>query len=101
MDEGWPSPVSVDGSLRRVSNAALQFIGTDKPSAAANFRVKAEKSFERIKDFPDSGRLLPELPDLPYREVIVPPYRFFYRLENDFVLIVGVWHAVQLPSEPH
>ncbi len=88
-------------SARSQFNAALRFIGADKPSAAKDFRVKAEKSLERLKDFPDSGRPLPEFPDLPYREVIVRPYRFFYRVEDEVVLIVGVWHGAQLPSEPH
>lgn len=80
---------------------AIRYIGADKPSAAANFRVKSEKSLERLKSYPESGRLLPEFPDLPYREVIVPPYRFFYRVEDDVILIVGVWHAAQLPTEPN
>ena len=46
------------------------------------FRIKAEKVLSRLNKFPLSGRLLPEFPDLPFREVIVPPYRFFYRLKG-------------------
>ncbi len=80
---------------------ALRFIGADKPSAATNFRAKTEYSLERLKTYPESGRRLTEFPDLPYREVIVPPYRFFYRVEDDVILIVGVWHAAQLPTEPN
>ena len=79
---------------------ALRFIASDKPSAAKNFRLTAERSLGRLSDFPESGRVLPEFPDLPYREVIVFPYRFFYRVENDVVLVVGVWHSAQLPGEP-
>ena len=56
---------------------------------------------KRLETFPDSGRRLPEFPDLPHREIIVPPYRFFYRVVEDTVWIVGVWHGVQLPDEPH
>ena len=79
---------------------ALRFIASDKPSAANNFRLKAEKSLERLIDYPESGRPLPEFPDLLYREVVVSPYRFFYRVENEIVMIVGVWHSAQLPGEP-
>ncbi len=32
-------------------------------------------------------------PDSRYREVIVPPYRFFYRVKEDVVWIVAVWHG--------
>jgi len=53
-----------------------------------------------LEDFPESGRVVPEFPDLPYQEVIIPPYRFFYRIKGDVVWIVAVWHGAQLPKEP-
>jgi len=80
--------------------SALSYIRKDKPSAAVNFRNRAEKAIRRLEDFPESGRLIPEFPDLPYREVIVSPYRFFYKCKNDVVWIVAVWHGAQLPKEP-
>jgi plasmid stabilization system protein ParE len=79
--------------------SALSYIRKDKPSAAVNFRNRAEKVLRRLEDFPESGRLIPEFPDLPYREVIVAPYRFFYTCRNDVVWIVAVWHGAQLPKE--
>jgi len=45
-------------------------------------------------------RVLPEFPDLAFREVIVPPYRFFYRVKDDAVWVVAAWHSAQLPGEP-
>ena len=79
---------------------ALAYIHKDKPSAAVNFRQKAEQAISRLAQHPDSGRRLPEFPDLPYREVIVAPYRFFYRVKDENVWIVAVWHGAQLPEEP-
>lgn len=80
--------------------AALAYIQLDKPSAAARFRKRAETALRRLERFPASGRVLPEFPDLPFREVIVPPYRFFYRVKAKTVWVVGVWHSAQLPEEP-
>jgi toxin ParE1/3/4 len=80
--------------------SALSYIREDKPSAAVNFRNRVEKSLRRLEDFPESGRIIPEFPDLPYREVIISPYRFFYKTKNDVVWIVAVWHGMQLPKEP-
>ncbi len=54
----------------------------------------------RLERFPESGRVLPEFPDLPYRDVIVAPYRFFYRVAGETVWVVGVWHGAQIPEEP-
>ena len=79
---------------------ALAYIRRDKPSAAVSFRHKAEKALSRLQNFPESGRILPEFPDIHYREVIVPPYRFFYRVKDDVVWVVALWHGAQLPGSP-
>ena len=80
---------------------AVTYIYKENPGAALAFRDKAEKILTRLRKFPQSGRILPEFPDLPYREVIVTPYRFFYRVKDKTVWIVAVWHSAQLPKEPH
>jgi toxin ParE1/3/4 len=85
---------------RRQFLEAIAYIYRDKPSAAINFRQKAGKTLSRLKKFPESGRPIPEFPELPFREVIVSPYRFFYKLRDDSVWIVAVWHGAQLPDDP-
>lgn len=87
-------------AARKQFFAALAYIHADNRSAAIAFRQKAEGSLLRLRDFPESGRTLPEFPDLPFREVIVAPYRFFYRIKEKTVWIVAVWHGAQLPDEP-
>lgn len=79
---------------------AIRFIRRDKPSAAARFKRKAEVALRRLEAFPDTGRSLPEFPELPFREVIVPPYRFFYATRGGTVWVVAVWHGAQQPSKP-
>jgi len=80
--------------------SALSYIRKDKPSAAVSFRNRAEKILRRLEDLPESGRIIPEFPELPYREVIISPYRFFYKVKVDTVWIIAVWHGAQLPKEP-
>ena len=87
-------------TARKQFLSALSYIRKDKPSAAVNFRNRAEKILKRLEDLPESGRIIPEFPDLPYREVIIPPYRFFYRIKADIIWIVAVWHSSQLPNGP-
>ena len=57
-------------------------------------------TLRRLEQFPESGRIIPEFPDLPYREVVVRPYRFFYRIKGSTVWIVAAWHGAQLPKRP-
>ena len=85
---------------RRQFLEAIAYIHRDNPSAASSFRQKAEKKLSRLKGFSDSGRLLPEFPDLPFREVIMKPYRFFYKVKDKTVWIIAVWYGAQLPDEP-
>jgi toxin ParE1/3/4 len=87
-------------TARSQFNKALRFIARDNPSAAKNFRTKASKTLERVLEYPESGRALPEFSNIPYQEIIVAPYRFFYRIEENTIMIVGVWHSAELPAEP-
>ena len=80
--------------------AAVAYIRRENPTAAARFRRRAEDTLRRLEQFPESGRIVPEFPNLPYREVIVSRYRFFYRTVGATVWIVAVWHGAQLPQEP-
>lgn len=87
-------------TARRQLLQALSYIHADKPAGAREFRRRAEKALRRLVDFPDSGRTIPEFPDLPHREVIVPPHRFFYRVEKKTVWTVAVWHGAQKSNGP-
>ena len=85
-------------SARRQFLDAVGYIKGDNPIAARAFRRRAEARLRRLERFPESGRSIPEFPDLPHRELIVSAYRFFYRVQGRVVWVVAVWHAAQLPG---
>ena len=68
-------------------------IALDKPAAAASFVQRVLTAVERLREFPDSGRRLPELRGTRYREMIVPPIRIVYRREGGAILIVHVFRG--------
>jgi len=80
--------------------AAIAYIRQADRIAATRFRQRTERALRRLEQFPQSGRAIPEFPELPYREIIVSPYRFFYRTNEKTVWVVAVWHGAQLPKEP-
>jgi toxin ParE1/3/4 len=87
-------------SGRRQFLDRVAYILGENPAAARRFKQRAQAVLRRLERFPGSGRLLPEFADLPYREVIVGPYRFFYRIAGKTVWVVAVWHGAQIPEEP-
>jgi plasmid stabilization system protein ParE len=92
--------VKFTASARDQFLGALQYIRQDNPTAARQFRERAGEVLRRLERFPGSGRAIPEFPELPHREVIVRPYRFFYRVVGQTVWVVAVWHGAQIPSGP-
>ena len=79
---------------------ALRYLRTKHPAEAATVQRRAEAVAELLREHPAAGHAIPELPDLPHRELPVPPYRLFHRVVDDTVWIVAVWHARQLPESP-
>lgn len=80
--------------------AAIRAIQRENATAANKFRRQAEKALRRLERFPGAGTVVAEFPDLPYREVYVKPYRFFYKTHNHIVWVVAVWHGARIPEQP-
>jgi len=56
-----------------------------------------------LQTFPESGRHLPEFPNLPHREMLLGNYRIIYRYtsEKNSVYVVTVIHGSRLLKEAH
>ncbi len=58
---------------------------------------------ERLADFPESGRIVPEFGIVHLREIIHPPFRVVYRLSRRQVRIIRVWRSereLKMPTLP-
>jgi toxin ParE1/3/4 len=55
-----------------------------------------------LGDFPEMGRVVPELDDSGMREVVASPYRIIYQVQNGYIEIIAVAHSAQgeLPPLP-
>lgn len=87
-------------SARSQFLSAIAYLRQDNPDAALRFRRRAETVLKRLVKLPGSGRVIPEFPDLPHREEIISPYRFFYRVKGKIIWIVAVRHGAQLAGVP-
>ncbi|WP_048307059.1 type II toxin-antitoxin system RelE/ParE family toxin [Halomonas sp. PR-M31] len=71
-------------------DAIAGYIALDNPAAASRLVEAVFDKTDRLEDFPQSGRIPPELPNSVYREVVVPPCRIFYRDDESQVFILYV-----------
>jgi addiction module RelE/StbE family toxin len=75
------------------------YIAADSPQYAALVVERIVVGVERLRDFPESGRIVPERNDREIREVIVRPYRIVYRLRPGVVEIATVFRASRISPE--
>lgn len=72
---------------------ALAYIAADNPEAAKKLGRKARESTRKLKEFPDAGRVVPEMQDAAIRELIVGPFRVIYRRTEAEARIVYIVRA--------
>ncbi|MEE4109795.1 MAG: type II toxin-antitoxin system RelE/ParE family toxin [Halieaceae bacterium] len=78
------SPVKVEWSplaLDRVADIA-RYIAKDNPGAAERWVNELFDSVERLADFPESGRIVPEVGVRRIRELIFGAYRVIYSVRG-------------------
>lgn len=81
-------------ALERVEDIA-QYIADDKPSAAVEWVDGIFDTVERLADFPQSGRVVPEVGGRRIREVVFGTYRIIYSV-RDQIDILTVRRSSQL-----
>ena len=83
----WTSQALVD------LEAIGDFIARDAPSIAQVFANRVFEVVRRLEVFPRSGRIVPEIGQEEFREIIFGSYRIVYVVSEDEVSILTVFHA--------
>jgi len=75
-----------------------EFIAKDSKRYAQIQIEDIQNTALNLTSFPLMGRIVPEFPHLPYREILVGNYRVIYRFEKEqgLVIIMAVAHGRQL-----
>jgi len=85
-------------TLRAVQNveAIRVYIGRSSPRYAALHAERLFEAVDRLRQHPESGRMVPELQRPEVREVIVGSYRIVYLVGTGVVHILTVFHGARL-----
>ncbi len=90
----WP-PLAID----RASEIA-DYIAKDKPSAAEKWINSLFSKVNQLKLSPEIGRIVPEIKNNQFRELIYGNYRIIYHIEKKQISILTIRHGKQiLPIE--
>ena len=88
----WASVAELD-----LSNIIL-YIAEESPANALKVLAKIKEKASSLKQFPERGRIVPELQDQGiniYREIIVSPWRIAYRISGKEVYVLTVFDSRQ------
>lgn len=66
------------------------YISLDKPTAASRFVQRVFDQVEQLASHPKSGSIPNDLNGTPYRQLVIPPVRIFYREQDDTVFIIYI-----------
>ena len=73
------------------------YIATDNLDAAEQWVNSVYDNVKRLKDFPRSGRVVPEVEKDDIREILFGDYRIIYGIEKKQIKILTVRHGKQIP----
>ena len=83
----WARPAL--GDIQEV----VAWLRLDSPSAALRFVDRVDEAVTRLSSQPRLGRVVPELERhniIRYRELVIAPWRLFYRIDQRQVYVLAV-----------
>lgn len=85
------SPLAVERA-----SEIVDYIFQDKPSAAENWIQTVFGKVDHIRLNPEIGRIVPEINDRQFRELIYGNYRIIYHIGTKEISILTIRHGKQL-----
>lgn len=75
---------------------ANKYIAAENPDAARKLIIDLYEKGNGIKEFPEKGRVVPEINKKNIREVFCREYRIIYKIESKRIYILTVRHMKQI-----
>ena len=77
---------------------SMDWIARDDPEAARRWVAHLFDRVRQLRQFPDSGRMVPEARRPEIRELIMDQYRIIYRRDPTRIIVLTVRHTRELFS---
>ena len=89
-----------ESAIADLEDIRAWYVKLEVPEVGERLLREVVLQVERLADFPESGRVVPEFGIASLREIIHPPFRIVYRLDAGRVRIVRVWRSERLLTMP-
>ncbi len=74
----------------------VDYIAQDKPLAADKWIHTVFSKVDRLRSNPEIGRIVPEINEHQFRELIYGNYRIIYHIEKKQISILTIRHGKQI-----
>jgi len=85
------SPLAVEGASKIVDN-----IAQDKPLAAEKWIHTVFSKIEQLRSDPELGRIVPEINERQFRELIYGNYRIICHISTKEISVLTIRHGKQI-----
>ncbi|MDW7760017.1 MAG: type II toxin-antitoxin system RelE/ParE family toxin [Acidobacteriota bacterium] len=85
------SPLAVERA-----SEIIDYIAQDKPLAAGTWIRAIFSKVEQLRSNPEIGRIVPEINERQFREIIYGNYRIIYHIETKQISILTIRHGKQI-----
>ena len=85
------SPLAVERA-----SEIVDYIAQDKPLAAEKWIHTVSSKVEELRPNPEIGRIVPEINERQFRELIYGNYRIIYHIETKQISILTIRHGKQI-----
>ena len=75
--------------------AVAEYVSLSSPVYAEHLVDRIARRLDQAREFPESGRVVPEFTRVEIRELIESPYRLVYRVRPDAIEVLSVLHGRQ------
>jgi len=83
----WSAPAKID--LKQIHD----YIAKDSKYYAKKVSQNIIAATEKLNEFPEIGRIVPEIGDTNIRELFVYSYRLIYEISTDRIEILAIVHS--------
>ena len=97
-DLPWPQVLWAIGRILP-AGVGLTHLSAARGEEKSDYIWKLKIAVNRLRDFPESGRVVPEIAKPEIREIVRGNYRLIYRCREDRVEILTAFHGARLLNE--